>query len=327
MNIYEFFNSQDIANHLKDINYQFTPLEMAFVIYHSSHKTFAEKEQAWNELIETTPDCAMRKMYTGFKSERVDYPSLHEFLKRFILINHKTIDKFYQPEGAVWTYNYKMQDGHTPLVRDIFISPDKCLSELKEMISVYDCPPARISITRRELSDEHEIITLKLNKDFEISEVVTHACASKDEWILTQVFANFWCHFPIPFKRGDLVTSKISDIFGPANYVYVFNHLDHWYLKRRDTHARKWANCFGATWCGNLYQHVDDYLNLEFYRGELKDEDRILKAVSNFLNGELNIDELLYAHHQIILEQSVDNAPNLPPRKARPLGLTKRRIR
>ena len=108
--------------------------------------------------------------------------------------------------------------------------------------------------------------------------------------------------------------------------MYVFDHLDHWYLTRRGKNARKWANCFGATWCGNLYQHVDDYLNLEFYQGDFKNEDRILKAVSNFLNGKLKIDELLYAHHQIILEQSVDNAHNLPPRKARPLGLTKRRI-
>ena len=76
------------------------------------------------------------------------------------------------------------------------------------MISIYDCPPARISITRRELTDERDTITLTLNKVFEIIEVATHVCASKDEWNLTQVFANMWCHFPIPFKRGDLVTSK-----------------------------------------------------------------------------------------------------------------------
>ena len=80
MNIYEFFNSQDIANHLNEINYQFTPLEMAFVIYHSSYKTFAEKEQAWNELIETAPDCKMMHMSVGYKELYIDYPSLHEFL-------------------------------------------------------------------------------------------------------------------------------------------------------------------------------------------------------------------------------------------------------
>ncbi len=68
-NIYKYINSEDVRNHLRNIDYSFTPAECAYIVGISKNVNFREKKNAYEEIINTTPDCLV-----GDKS-------LHEFLK------------------------------------------------------------------------------------------------------------------------------------------------------------------------------------------------------------------------------------------------------
>ena len=55
MDIYKFINSKDVRNYLKEINYEFTPVETAWLIWQST-KPLEERHKAWQEMIYTMPD-------------------------------------------------------------------------------------------------------------------------------------------------------------------------------------------------------------------------------------------------------------------------------
>ena len=84
MDVVKYLNSSSVAKYLKEINYRFSPQEAAFVIKRSRKTSLDEKIKAWNELIATTPDCAMA---VRFDCPR--YPSLHQFLLDHIALVKK----------------------------------------------------------------------------------------------------------------------------------------------------------------------------------------------------------------------------------------------
>jgi hypothetical protein len=85
MNIYEFLDSKDIAAHCREIKHEFTALEQAVIVYHSG-KIPAETHEAWQWIIDNLPD------------ENLDIPSLshdslHEFLRDYITLENKLIER------------------------------------------------------------------------------------------------------------------------------------------------------------------------------------------------------------------------------------------
>ena len=69
INIYKYINSEDVRDHLRNIDYAFTPAECAYIVGISKNVNIREKKNAYEEIIDTTPDCL------------VGNKSLHEFLK------------------------------------------------------------------------------------------------------------------------------------------------------------------------------------------------------------------------------------------------------
>ena len=57
MDAYEFINSKDVRKYLASQNYQFTPVQRAFLVWHSKRHTLEQKHEAWNDIINTLPDC------------------------------------------------------------------------------------------------------------------------------------------------------------------------------------------------------------------------------------------------------------------------------
>lgn len=73
MDIFKYLNSKDIAEYLRSIDYKFTSAEAAWIIWHCRSITLAEKYEAWQEIIDTMPDCTV--MLRG---------SLHNYLKELM---------------------------------------------------------------------------------------------------------------------------------------------------------------------------------------------------------------------------------------------------
>ena len=107
MDIYSFIKSKDIAEHCRTIEHEFTPLEMAVVIYHSN-KTLEERHEAWQCIIDTQPDTEEIVTYTGLKYEETVYESLHHFLREYMRIENCLAVRMKTAEpGTVYTYSLR----------------------------------------------------------------------------------------------------------------------------------------------------------------------------------------------------------------------------
>ena len=81
MDIYQFIDSKDIRNYLKDMRYKFTVPETAFLIYMCRRATLNEKFDAWQGIIDTMPDCSM-----GERLNMEEISSFQRFLTEYILM-------------------------------------------------------------------------------------------------------------------------------------------------------------------------------------------------------------------------------------------------
>ena len=89
MNIYDFFDSRDIAEYCKSIDYKPSALESAFVIWHSRFHTIKQKHNAWQEIINTYPD---EKINTGHSW--LDKKGLHAFLRQYMQKQNELLARF-----------------------------------------------------------------------------------------------------------------------------------------------------------------------------------------------------------------------------------------
>lgn len=101
MNIYPFINSRDIREHLKKIGYTFSSLEAAWLVYQCRTASLAEKHAAWQEIIDTMPDCKIEKRLNTQPRE-----SLHTFLQEYMALQNTYIEELYRTDGHT-VYQYR----------------------------------------------------------------------------------------------------------------------------------------------------------------------------------------------------------------------------
>lgn len=61
----KFFNSNTVRTHLQRIRYQPTALEAAWLAWQCETISLEEKYTAWQEIIETLPDCPPTAAHSG----------------------------------------------------------------------------------------------------------------------------------------------------------------------------------------------------------------------------------------------------------------------
>ena len=103
MNILDFINSNTVREYLKSINYKPDSLTAAFIVWQSKDHTLAEKEEAFEWIIENMPDMPIPAH--EYHSER---ESLHEFLDTYIETLSRYIDGFKldSPDAIYDFYTY-----------------------------------------------------------------------------------------------------------------------------------------------------------------------------------------------------------------------------
>ena len=134
---------------------------------------------------------------------------------------------------------------------------------------------------------------------------------TEDDWDLYQyTFESRWYRFPTPFKKGDIVCACYDK---PHNHNYVCSGafvLD--YISNSDEEAERRSehgdttdmNGYGwfSDYDGSVYKEVmHNYMDLEYCRYELEGQERILKALSNTIKGELEVDLLLLSQRALMM--------------------------
>lgn len=318
MNIYDYFNSRDIAAHCKSINHNFSGLEMAYIVWHSEYHTMAQKHSAWQEIIDSIPDEKLPK------GSWVDDEMLHPFLKRYIKMEQDFLKNFpTSSDGVVFSYELNgsydqcyIEDDH------LYFDYHECLKSAAETVADRIDTVLGVRIVKRKIcnsaEEDSERQIIRMNAKLQVMEIdeYVHKEEDSDDWRLEDAFMGFWVMIPTPFKYGDIVT--VNNLPGEANEPCVLSWIPYWTKGERGADYTKTVNRFldGYGDCsdmstgiykqddaGEIYSdHGPNYLFLEYYRDELKSKQRLLLAVSNYLQDRIYLDDLLRSHSVLLLE-------------------------
>ena len=328
MDFYQFINSKDIREYLIKNKYEFSSLEKAFIVF-QSYLPLKKKLKAYSEIIANSEDVPFIR-----EDEGINYPSLKEYLKDYIIYMDKVLNEFaINNDDAIYTYEYFF---YRPNGREWTPSTffSKNLEEIKRYINeVKNKPMYRESgfmIKKVYLEEEYKEISIIYNHD---NEIISFDCPMDDEEAtLCYALNNLWFDIPTPFKKGDIiifrqnpylpnkpVTPKvltsisswslekmkkdgfIEADFNDDNYLTELNDMkENGYVNQMTASYYFVGDDFG------LYRDLDcNYLDVEYYQGKIQNEDRLLNALSMYIKGELYLDEFLQALSIIKKEKQV----------------------
>lgn len=319
MDIYDFFDSQDIAEYCKSINHKFSGIEAAFIVWHSKKHNLEQKHRAWQEIIETYPD---EELSIGHSL--IGEKALHPFLQHYMQEQKKLLNRFEKSEkDMVFTYAIDGVNGHD-CDNDLYYDYNECLCEAKERYSNL-CSKGYITTIRiikrkihNKADDSDYEMTLTMNVHFEPIDIDEYEYSENDEddkYILMG-FDYLWVKIPTPFKYGDLVTVCTDN--KEKQEPMVLSWIPYWTTSEgRDMSktVSRFLNGDGdfSDMVASFYYQEDltgeiihdhgaDYLSLEFYRGELQGKQKLLLAIKNYLQNKIYLDDLLRSHSVLLLE-------------------------
>lgn len=308
MDIFRFINSKDIREYLKNINYQFSSLETAWLIYQCRDATIEEKHRAWEEVIRTMPDCRIEKRMNTMPQE-----SLHAFLQEYMQIEDELIDAFGEDHPSepwhvnkpfVYRFNYlyDVGEGEESTVFSHFDALFELMAEPKEYIT-------GIQVTKMQIDNTSCSCEARMDPEFHFMEISPRGLLNEHQAeIYFEVFFGLWFDFPTPFKRGDIVWNPDRYFEGPLVLEHV--NLEGIDCDRIKTHIRKngdWSDMAYRTYFlspgeGVYIETGANYMDLEYYPKELKDTEQALLPISEFLQGKVGIDYCCQKYHKVFGE-------------------------
>ncbi len=303
MDAFKWFNSRDVRDYLRKINYQFNTLETAWLVYCNQSACLSEQLSAFREIIDTMPDAILEKPI-----QQVGINTLHELLKEYIKIKENTLQKFSSTEDnpvfqAEWYYN----DSNIAPTRidKVFLSEEECLKYIAE--EKWEREYDQFAIFR--LNQDGYIVKGYNEKCFVSS--IYDSRYSHDETAVLSYLSDIQPNFPLPFKQGDiLILNYPSDrnlfLIGGA---FVLKKISKDYDKNNEVES-EYGDIGTVAWGffqhpdGSVYyENITNYMDLEYYRGELNGKMRILTIISDFLGGKMELSRFANTYHQILAEE------------------------
>lgn len=226
MDINRFFNSDDIAAHLRETGYEFSMPEAAFIVHLSLDATLDERIAAWREIAEEMPDCPM-----GKRPWLEHIPSTRAFLTDYADLKARELEAFGEQNGSVFCPQHEelglgwRDDG------SLFSNAEACFGYIRECWADEvdgSITGFRVTKTRVDQPNCGRDDWLYLNRNMEITDVDCVAEAGPDPNRKLQ-FDGMWFAIPTPFKRGDIV----CDARHPGNGPFVLDWLPTWGKIRR----------------------------------------------------------------------------------------------
>ena len=315
MDIYNYINSRDIAEHCRNINHKFNAMEASFIVHWSWDLALSEKHNLYNEIIATMPD-----MEIGERNNCPHYQSLHGFLREYMKLENRIIDTFKsETDNAIYNISiwYKGSDDWFDCEFP-YSTLSKALSVIKAENEISTLKIQKWMITKCpldiDMSKCNELMCVETNSNGEILRRLCGGSLSDNELDLNDSFEGMWIEIPTPFKEGDIVFgSSPYSIGGKFNREpFVLDSICCWDVpEKRLKSLREDADvsdmiAYGY-WIdkdGCIYNEcMHSYQELEHYRGELTGEQRILTAISNHIKDKIDYGLLLNSYDAIRSER------------------------
>ena len=279
MEMTDFLNSGDIAEHWRRIGFFCTPLQSAYLVWHNRTKTLAEKHAAWREIIQSMPDCPVaeghRKTNMGLSDALAG--SLHEFLRAFISLRENLIKRFYQKsDHAVYRYRV-LYEGDEDWSRDswLYDSADDCFDD--------------ISVDEKLVPS---ILYVQLTKQWIGSDRAITLFARADQTILQ--------------LDADGLSEAEADLLRAFEWMWLYAWADRLLCRHRECgdETDMTAHGYFQNEDGSVYYEcMHHYLDLEYDREKPQGMRRVLTAFSSFERGEIDGELLSIAYHVLLEEE------------------------
>ena len=313
LDIFEYFNSPDVAAHCKSIGKTFEPLEAAVIVYYYRGGVL-KREAGFQAVIDSTGDVPV-------PATRLNdaLPSLHDCIKKLLDAQVKVREFFMtaEPRDVYYAVCRECRGGYSddaPINKlGPFSSFEKALRELNDE---YGADGADFRNFHCEITKE--VVDSRKSAGFAVSPDGTLLCCTghsdllnKYERDICDLFENFYIYVPTPFKRGDIVGSETVRRTEEGPVV-----LESLCYEDEKQHERHLCEGDGSDMIFHYYSgrnsavfqdHGPVYFDLTYFRDKLPRELRILGCISAFLKGELELDILinlarLLEHEQYALD-------------------------
>ena len=181
-----------------------------------------------------------------------------------------------------------------------------------------DCPmpERRFAISRDSLHDflqEHMDFCEKHKTQIDQDPYLENLTDDEQD-LYRDAFESRWYCFPTPFKKGDLVHLFCENPHehGCCSGVFVLNGITNGEedIKRCARGDESDMNAYG--WFqdpdGTVYNEVmHNYMDLVKFRGELYGQERLLIAISNFVQGKLEFELVLQSQRTLMMRDYGEN--------------------
>lgn len=320
MDIYNLINSKAISNHCRRISHQFSPLEMAYLVYANDSLNIKQKHAVFDEIIKRNSDTEIiERPWTPH------FGSLHRFLQNYMELQNKYFAVFYNDEpNCVYSYEVWYSDDEDYCKNDrLFCSFAACYkamrNEIDELVATFkessvDIYPIAIRVKKQWLNNDANELAKYLSVciDYENNPVEigdTALIISHEDSEVLSAFEGLWVEIPTPFKKGDLLTARCKG--KSSQEPFVLDRIPYWeeegkytqvvsYLRKNGDSSDLITSIYGQDENGTIWHdHGPSYLNMEYYEEELLGNKKFLLAVSNHIKGELPW-ELLIRSYDIL---------------------------
>lgn len=317
MDIYSIINSKAISEHCRKIAHQFTPLEMAYLVYANDGMNIAQKHAAFNKIIAQCPD-----MEVVERTWTPHFDGLRVFLGTYMDTQNKYLAVFFKDEPNC-IYSFEVQySGDDATTEDgrIFTNYTACYHALKtdidDLVADYAksemvISPVDIKVRKRWINTELDAyprqITISIDYGGNPVDIWadTGVISSVDNDVLC-AFDGLWPEIPTPFQKGDILVAKNK--YNVFSEPFVLDWIPYWEEDGRFTkvvsNLRENGDCsdlitsiYGQDKDGTVWNdHGPSYLALDYCEQELFGTEKILVAISHYLKGELPLELLIRAY-------------------------------
>ena len=322
MDALSYVNSSAIHDYLKKIEYSFDSLETAWLIYSCKKLSYIEKKKEWSELIQEMSDCPVPK-----RSNCRGWDSLHDLIRQYINIMDAEITDFFKDETSgefvyMYSYLYEEDRSWTEEYETIFPSLKECLEAYREDVDELDethnpdgTGVIKYRLKKQSLADRNEVYEIECNSNGDVMDILRNSTREADAADVIDSFDGMWFDFPTPFKKGDIVWVPCSEnnIRWNCDGAFVLLGLSTWdaneYIRNSGDTSDMNGYGYFVNENGTIYREVmHNYMDLEYYYGPYKLNEKILPALSMYIKGEIEVDFLMCAYRKILLEIASDDS-------------------
>lgn len=313
---YNLINSRAIADYCRSIRHKFNTEELAVLVYRNQRMSLEEKIAKYNDLIKNYHDMEVIerincKHYSSVKT------MIKDEIKRIKILNKKLIQ---DDENSIYTwteFNKSTQKyEHSGDIEHTFKTYKEAFKNIMEYIKEYD-DTISFRITKKYFDKRKEKIFADYNVENRKAILVNISESNKPFLDINQIFLNI----PTPFKKGDILISNNLTMcsYGESNDIFVLEYLCTW-RKNLERYLAN-GNYDSSDMIGYGYffindnttefvrDHKWDYDSFEYYDGELTGRDRILKDISSFVKGKIELELFIHAY-DVYKTEFKNNMPN-----------------